>query len=92
MHIKCNIHDDERGYLAVTDHGNIAVTDEGGYARLLHWPIGRQRLVIQHPDYDFHDAEVWADGEKLEKKGAALFLDIRDADIDLRITGVKRNE
>jgi hypothetical protein len=92
MHIECNIHDDEHGYVAVTEHGNIAVTNSEGYAGLSDWPIGRQRLVLTHPDYDFRDAEVWADGEKLEKKGAALFLDIRDAKIALRITGVKRHE
>jgi hypothetical protein len=92
VHIECNIHGGEHGYVAVTEHGNIAVTNNEGYARLSEWPIGRQRLVLTHPDYDLREAEVWADGEKLEKKGVALFLDIRDANVELLITGVKRNE
>ncbi len=60
MHIECNIHDEEHGYLAITEHENVAMTNKDGFANLSDWPIGKQRLTLIHPDYDFRDAEVWA--------------------------------
>ncbi|WP_144054754.1 cupredoxin domain-containing protein [Rhodopirellula europaea] len=92
MPIQCNIHDDEHGYLAVTDHGNVAVTDEDGYATLSQWPIGRQKLVVIHPDYDFGDAEIWANGEKVENSKSAIWLDLTNDNIELRIEGAEHRE
>lgn len=50
MYIECNIHGEEYGYVAATEHGNIAVTDDDGFARLSDWPVGRQKLVLTQGD------------------------------------------
>jgi hypothetical protein len=92
MHIACNIHDDERGYLAVTEHGNVAVTNESGFTTLSDWPIGEQRLTLIHPDYDLRDAKVWADGSEIEKKGSTIQISIGQDNIRLRFSGVKRRK
>jgi hypothetical protein len=92
MHIECNIHEDEHGYLAVTEHGNLAVTNKDGFATLSEWPIGEQQLTLIHPDYDFRDAEAWADESEVEKKGSTIRVNIGQDNIQLRLSGVKRHE
>ena len=92
MHIDCNIHDDEQGYLVVTEHGNVAVTNKDGFTTLSDWPIGEQRLTLIHPDYDLRDADVWADGSKVEMEGSTFRISVSQENIKLRLAGVKRHE
>lgn len=45
----CNIHDDMRGYIRVTETPFAAKTDHNGYASLGGIPAGAGRLIIWHP-------------------------------------------
>ncbi|WP_296722681.1 methylamine utilization protein [Erythrobacter sp.] len=45
----CNIHDDMRGYIRVTDTPFAGKTDHNGYITLAGMPAGRGRLTVWHP-------------------------------------------
>ena len=45
----CNIHDNMRGYIRVTDTPFAAKTDHNGFASLKGMPSGAGRLVVWHP-------------------------------------------
>ncbi len=45
----CNIHDNMRGYIRVTDTPFAAKTDGNGYATLSNMPSGQAKLTIWHP-------------------------------------------
>lgn len=45
----CNIHDDMRGYIRVTDTPYAAKTDHNGYATVTGMPGGGARLTVWHP-------------------------------------------
>lgn len=45
----CNIHDDMRGYIRVTDTPYAAKTDHNGYATLTGMPGGGAKLTVWHP-------------------------------------------
>lgn len=45
----CNIHDDMRGYIRVTDTPFAAKTDHNGYVDLAGMPTGGGQLTIWHP-------------------------------------------
>lgn len=72
--IRCNIHDDECGYFVVTEDGNIAISDANGDAKLLDWPIGEQRVRIEHPDYDLREAELFLNGKKIDNQRSNFLL------------------
>lgn len=45
----CNIHDDMRGYIRVTDTPYAGKTDHNGYITLAGMPSGSGRLTVWHP-------------------------------------------
>ncbi|MEE4205966.1 MAG: methylamine utilization protein [Erythrobacter sp.] len=45
----CNIHDDMRGYIRVTDTPFAAITDHNGYVTLTGMPAGKASLTVWHP-------------------------------------------
>ncbi|WP_324260428.1 methylamine utilization protein [Altererythrobacter sp. H2] len=45
----CNIHDNMRGYIRVTDTPHAARTDLNGYVDLNAVPVGAARLTVWHP-------------------------------------------
>lgn len=45
----CNIHDDMRGYIRVTDTPYAGKTDHNGYVTLAGMPAGSGRLTVWHP-------------------------------------------
>lgn len=45
----CNIHDNMRGYIRVTDTPFAAKTDQNGYAELKAVPVGPAELTVWHP-------------------------------------------
>jgi hypothetical protein len=46
----CNIHDQMRGYIRVTDTPFAGKTDHNGYVTLNGMAGGAARLVVWHPD------------------------------------------
>lgn len=49
VRLGCNIHDDMRGYIRVTDTPHAAKTDRNGYVTLSGLPVGGARLTVWHP-------------------------------------------
>lgn len=45
----CNIHDDMRGYIRVTDTPFAGKTDHNGYITLIGMPVGNASLTVWHP-------------------------------------------
>jgi hypothetical protein len=45
----CNIHDDMRGYIRVTDTPFAGKTDNNGYVTLIGMPTGSASLTVWHP-------------------------------------------
>lgn len=45
----CNIHDEMRGYIRVTDTPYAAKTDHNGYATMTGMPAGGAKLTVWHP-------------------------------------------
>ncbi|MEQ5789298.1 methylamine utilization protein [Erythrobacter sp. NFXS35] len=45
----CNIHDEMRGYIRVTDTPFAGTTDHNGYVTLKGMPVGNARLTVWHP-------------------------------------------
>jgi len=53
----CNIHDEMRGYIRVTDTPHAAKTDHNGFVTLEGLPVGRARLTVWHPMLRARDNE-----------------------------------
>lgn len=49
VRLGCNIHDDMRGYIRITDTPFAAKTDRNGYVTLTGMPTGEARVTIWHP-------------------------------------------
>ncbi len=45
----CNIHDQMRGYIRVTDTPHAAKTDTNGYVTLSGLPVGSAQITVWHP-------------------------------------------
>jgi len=73
----CNIHDDMRGYIRVTDTPHAGTTDRNGYLTLPGMNTGRARVTVWHPQLraprNEHRIEVMlADGAQTRKIGVRL--------------------
>lgn len=53
----CNIHDNMRGYIRVTDTPHAAKTDGNGIVRLTGTPAGNAKLTVWHPQMRGRDNE-----------------------------------
>lgn len=54
----CNIHDDMRGYIRVTDTPYAGKTDHNGYVTLAGMPAGSASLTVWHPQLRSPDNEM----------------------------------
>ncbi|MEM9644774.1 MAG: hypothetical protein AAF989_07260 [Planctomycetota bacterium] len=87
--IRCVIHEEERGYLSISDHPFATVTRKDGYGALKGWPIGKQTVRLTHPDYDLREAEVWLDGQRAIFEKGRLEIDIDLRVMELKVIGAK---
>ena len=85
LSIRCNIHDDEKGHLIVTDHPSVSVSSKAGLASLDYWPLGKRTIRLLHPDYDLRDASIWLNGTKIENDQGRIQVELHPQKYELKI-------
>jgi len=73
----CNIHDDMRGYIRVTDTPFAGTSDHNGYITLKAMPVGRAQITVWHPGLrapsnEFSSAIALAAGSRSRKINVKL--------------------